>query len=126
VERGASSRSAPAAQLAAPPVSAPPAASRPARRTPSAPRPAPAKRRGSATLRPVQYALLKVDSDPWGVLYLDGARLGLTPIANHRLSLGTHRLRIEQKGYQTLTETIVVRGTGPVIRRYDLRRRATR
>ena len=77
-------------------------------------------------MRPVEYARLKVDSDPGGVLYLDGARIGLTPIANHRIARGTHRLRIEQKGYQTLTETIVVRGTGPVIRRYDLRRRPTR
>jgi serine/threonine-protein kinase len=127
VERGATSRSAPVAQAAVPPVSVPPAAPRAARRTPAAPaRPAPAKRRGSATLRPVQYALLKVDSDPWGVLYLDGARIGLTPIASHRISLGIHRLRIEQKGYQTLTETIVVRGTGSVVRRYDLRRRPTR
>ena len=57
------------------------------------------------------------------MLYVDGARIGLTPVTKHRLSLGTHRLRVEQKGYQTLTETIVVKGTGPVIRRYDLRRR---
>jgi hypothetical protein len=74
----------------------------------------------------VQYALLKVDSDPRGVLYVDGARVGPTPIRNHRLQSGTHRLRLEQKGYQTLTETIVVKGTGPVTRRYDLRRRQGR
>ena len=77
-------------------------------------------------MRPVQYALLKVDSDPRAVLYVDGVRVGLTPISNHRLSFGTHRLRLEQKGYQTLTETLVVKGTGPVTRRYNLRRRQSR
>jgi hypothetical protein len=74
----------------------------------------------------VQYALLKVDSSPRAVLYVDGVRLGVTPIASHRLSMGNHRLRIEQRGYQTLTETIVVRGTKPITRRYDLRRRQSR
>ena len=88
--------------------------------------PSPEKRRGPAKLKQVQYAPLKVDSDPRGVLYVDGVRVGLTPIANHRLRLGSHRLRIEQKGYQTLTETIVVKGTAPVVRRYDLRRRRGR
>jgi serine/threonine-protein kinase len=127
VERGAASRSAPAREVVAAPVPAPPAASRPVRRLLVAPvRASPQKRRASVKLKPVQYALLKVDSDPWGVLFVDGARIGLTPVTNHRLSLGTHRLRVEQKGYQTLTETIVVKGTGPVTRRYDLRRRPAR
>jgi hypothetical protein len=80
------------------------------------------KRRQPAKLKPVQDALLKVASDPRGVLYLDGVRVGLTPVTNQRLPLGTHRLRVERKGYQTLTETIVVRGTKPITRRYDLRR----
>jgi hypothetical protein len=88
--------------------------------------PSPEKRRGPAKLKLAEYARLKVDSDPRGMLYVDGVRVGLTPVTNHRLPLGSHRLRIEQKGYQTLTETIVVKGTGPVIRRYDLRRRRGR
>ena len=71
----------------------------------------------------MQDALLRVQSDPRGVLYVDGVRVGLTPITGHRLPLGTHRLRVEQKGYRTVTETIVVKGTGPVNRRYQLRRR---
>jgi serine/threonine protein kinase len=103
-----------------------PAASRPASRRPAAPVPPPEKRSGPAKLRLVQYALLKVDSDPRGVLYVDGLRVGLTPISNHRLPFGTHRLRIEQKGYRTLTETIVVKGTVPVVRRYNLPRRRGR
>ena len=125
VERSAATRSAPA-RVVAPRVSKAPAASRPARQRPAAPVPSPEKRRGPTKLKLVQYARLKVDSDPRGVLYVDGVRVGLTPVTNHRLPLGSHRLRIEQKGYQTLTETIVVKGTAPVIRRYDLRRRRGR
>ncbi len=105
VERSAVSRPGPAREVVAPAVSKARAASRPVRRV------------------PVHYALLKVDSDPRGVLYVDGIRVGLTPIANHRLSLGTHRLRVEQKGYRIVAESIVVKGTGPVTRRYHLRRR---
>jgi hypothetical protein len=60
------------------------------------------------------------------VLYLDGARVGLTPITNHRLTPGTYRLRVEKKGYRTAAETIVVKGTRPIQRRYDLRRSAGR
>jgi serine/threonine protein kinase len=127
VERSAASRPVSAREFAVPPVSKPPAASRPVRRAAVAPvSPSPVKKRGPAKLRPVQYALLKVDSDPRAALYLDGVRVGLTPITNHRLPIGTHRLRVEQRGYQTVTETIVVKSTGPVNRRYDLRRRPGR
>jgi hypothetical protein len=66
--------------------------------------------------------LVKVNSDPKGILYVDGVRVGRTPISNHRLSLGSHRIRVEQKGYQPITETLVVKGTGPITRRYNLRR----
>jgi serine/threonine protein kinase len=116
-------RSTPTA-VAPPSGSKAPAAPRQARRQPTAPVAATqAKKASVAKLKAVQYALLKVDSDPRGVLYVDGVKVGLTPVANHRLPLGTHRLRIERKGYQTRAETIVVRGTGPITRRYDLRRR---
>ncbi len=120
VERSAASRPAPAREAVAPAVAKPRAASRPARRVPVSP--TLEQRRGPAKLKAVQYALLKVDSDPWGVLYVDNVRVGLTPIAHHRLPLGTHRLRVQQKGYQTVTETIAVKSTGPVTRRYTLRR----
>jgi hypothetical protein len=73
-----------------------------------------------------KYAPLSVRSTPRGLLYVDGVRVGLTPITNHRLTTGTHRLRVEQKGYRTLTETIVVKDTRPILRRYDLRRQAGR
>jgi PEGA domain-containing protein len=65
---------------------------------------------------------LTVRSTPRGVLYLDGVKIGLTPITNYRLAPGTYRLRIEQKGYRPVSETISVKGTRPISRRYILRR----
>jgi serine/threonine protein kinase len=73
-----------------------------------------------------KYASLSVRSTPRGVLYVDGVKVGLTPITNHRLTPGTYRLRVEQKGFRPVTETIVIKGTRPVNRRYDLRRQAGR
>jgi serine/threonine-protein kinase len=69
-----------------------------------------------------RFTRLTVNTKPRAVVYLNGARLGLTPISNHRLPLGTHRLRIEKSGYQPLSEVLVVKGTTPVARRYTLRR----
>ncbi|MFL5404081.1 MAG: protein kinase domain-containing protein [Gemmatimonadales bacterium] len=67
-----------------------------------------------------EYAMLTVGSEPWGTLYIDNIEIGPTPIADWRLSQGTHRLRIEQEGYQTKIETIVVTGPNPIRRRYSL------
>ena len=124
VDRKTASRTVPAPKLSAPPVSKPTPAPRPVRRTPVAPASPSSivKTRATGKLKPLQYAPLKVSSVPRASLYVDGVKVGLTPISNHRLQFGTHRLRIEQKGYKAVTETIVVRGTGAVTRRYNLQR----
>jgi serine/threonine protein kinase len=97
-----------------------PAASRSEPRRSMAPMP-------PARLRPAKkYASLSVRSTPRGVLYVDGVKVGLTPITNHRLAPGTYRLRVEQKGYRAVAETIVIKGTRQINRRYDLRRQAGR
>jgi serine/threonine protein kinase len=72
--------------------------------------------------RPVkkEFALLTVASEPWGTLYVGNKEIGPTPIADYPLPLGTHRLRIEQEGYRTKIETIVVTGPNPIRRRYSL------
>jgi len=100
---------------------APTTAVRPELRQPGAPidggdTPAPPKLRAA----PKQYALLTVASEPWGMLYIDGVEIGPTPVADHRLERGTYRLRIEQEGFRTKTETIVVSGPNPIRRRYSL------
>jgi serine/threonine protein kinase len=67
-----------------------------------------------------EYALLTVASEPWGTLYLGNKEIGPTPIADYPLPLGTHRIRIEQEGYRTRVETIVVAEPNPIRRRYLL------
>jgi serine/threonine-protein kinase len=67
-----------------------------------------------------EYALLTVASEPWGTLYLGNEEIGPTPVADYPLPVGTHRLRIEQEGYRTKRETIVVTGPNPIRRRYSL------
>jgi serine/threonine protein kinase len=105
----------------------PPAAAQSAPRRPVATMSPPSVKKSVAPKARVQeYASLSVRSSPSGVLYLDGVRIGLTPITNRRLAPGTHRLRIDRKGYRTVTESIVVKGARPILRRYDLRRQAGR
>ena len=74
-------------------------------------RPKPAKK---------EYALLTVTSEPWGTLFVGNKEIGPTPIADYPLPVGAHRIRIEQEGYLTRTETIVVTGSSQIRRRYDL------
>jgi hypothetical protein len=80
------------------------------------PAPAPEKPKPA----PKQYAMLTVASEPWGTLYIDGVEIGPTPVADHRLEPGAHRVRIEQEGFRTKIETIVVSGPNPIRRRYSL------
>jgi predicted Ser/Thr protein kinase len=67
-----------------------------------------------------EYALLTVASEPWGTLYLGNEEIGPTPVADYPLAPGTYRLRIEQEGYRTKSELIVVSGPNPIRRRYSL------
>jgi hypothetical protein len=63
---------------------------------------------------------LSVESEPWGMLYLDDMELGPTPVVDYPVKPGRHRLRLEQEGYRTKLETIVVTGPEPLRRRYNL------
>jgi hypothetical protein len=67
-----------------------------------------------------EYALLTVTSEPWGTLYVGAKEIGPTPVADYPLAVGTHHIRIEQEGYSTRFETIVVSGPNPIRRRYNL------
>ena len=65
-------------------------------------------------------AYLSVESEPWGMLYIDNVEIGPTPVADYLLKPGRHRLRLEQEGYLTRIETIVVTGPDPIRRSYSL------
>jgi serine/threonine protein kinase len=72
--------------------------------------------------KPVKRAPVKltVDSEPWGMVYLDDREIGPTPVIDFLVMPGRHRLRLEQEGYLTKAENIVVTGDAPVKRRYNL------
>ncbi len=66
-------------------------------------------------------AMLSVNSDPYGTVYVDGVEIGDTPVANHPLEVGRkYELRIEREGYRTRREIIAVNGPNPIRRRYVL------
>ena len=63
---------------------------------------------------------LTVESEPWAMLYLDNVELGATPVLDIQVLPGKHRIRLEQEGYLTKVETIMVTGSGPIKRTYNL------
>jgi serine/threonine protein kinase len=67
-----------------------------------------------------EYGLLTVASEPWGTLFIGNKEIGPTPIADYPIPVGIHRLRIEQEGYRSKIETIVVTGPNSIRRRYIL------
>ena len=40
------------------------------------------------------HGLLSVNSEPWSIVYVDGARVRNTPLVRHSLVAGTHRVRL--------------------------------
>jgi len=78
--------------------------------------------RPAATAPESRAAGLTVRSNPRAVLYVDGVKVRMTPVTNHRLAPGTYRLRLVLKGYRTVSETIVVKEGRPIQRYYELRR----
>jgi len=120
-ERLATERPSPAATAAATRAITPPAtraATPPLTRTPTA-------RSAASTPAPAPRptVTLNITSSPAANLFIDGRRVGVTPIVGHRVTgAGNHYVRVEQKGYRTIRDTIRVTATRPVRRNYVLRR----
>ncbi len=70
---------------------------------------------------------LSVTSTPRATVFIDGARVGETPISNRALTVGrSYQIRVERKGYRTKRETIEATGTRPITRRYALKKEGRR
>ena len=70
---------------------------------------------------PRRTTTLSVTSSPRATLYVDGRRIGQTPISGHSLTVGrTYQLRLERKGYRTKRETIAPTEARAVRRSYVL------
>jgi len=60
------------------------------------------------SLEPAAAGLLYVASRPWGVVFVNGQRIGYTTIAAYRIPAGTHRVRVERPGYVPFDTTVTV------------------
>lgn len=59
-------------------------------------------------LEPAVAGFLYVASRPWGVVFVNGERIGYTAIAGYRLAAGTYQVRIERPGYVPFDTTVTV------------------
>ena len=59
-------------------------------------------------LQPLRAGFLYVASRPWGEVFLDGDRIGYTTVAARRMTVGSHRMRIERVGYFPFDTTFTV------------------
>ncbi|MGH7613314.1 MAG: PEGA domain-containing protein, partial [Gemmatimonadales bacterium] len=98
----------------APPRTTPAAGTRPATRTGSDSAPAP---RPTASLN--DPAHLYINSNPWGVLYIDDRLIGNVPQADVKVSPGMHRIRITRDGFLSY-ETEIAIEAGETLRLTDI------
>jgi hypothetical protein len=79
---------------------------------------------GAAPAATKQPAItLSVTSTPAATVYIDGRRIGMTPVAKQAVTgVGNHYVRLERTGYRTMRDTIRVTKTQTVRRNYVLRR----
>jgi serine/threonine protein kinase len=70
---------------------------------------------------------LSISSTPRATVFIDGSRVGETPITNRALTVGrSYQIRVERKGYRTKRETIAATGTRSISRRYVLQKEGRR
>ncbi len=73
-----------------------------------------------------QSGFLFVASNPWGHVYVDGERVGETPLASYPLEPGRHELSIEREGYEPFRQVLeVAAGQEVRLTRIVLHRRNT-
>lgn len=68
---------------------------------------------------PVDPGRLSVNSTPWGEVFLDGRRVGPTPVLGVELPPGRHRLRIARPGYEPYEQDIEI-ASGDRVRFTDI------
>jgi serine/threonine protein kinase len=95
--------------------------------TKAAPKTAAVSQQGRAKETRRRTTTLSITSTPRATVYIDGARVGDTPISGRTLTVGrSYQIRVEKKGYRTKRETLQVPGTKPLRRSYTLQREARR
>jgi serine/threonine protein kinase len=96
----------------APPAAIPPAAASPAVATPAAASPppvaAPARRTPRRPRATAGTGWITIDSHPYGTVYVDGKRAGLTPLVRAPVAAGAHRVSVKLGDGRTRQLRIVV------------------
>ena len=72
------------------------------------PRPAPGKKKSVRRARPAGHGTLSVNSDPWSVVHVDGARVGNTPLMRFRLAAGKHTVKLVNPGKKLSKQQVVI------------------
>ncbi len=67
--------------------------------------------------QPEGEGTLTIDSRPWATIYIDGKKLGATPIFKHTLRAGRHKVKAVSESGQTRTFTIEVQPDRDLSRR---------
>jgi hypothetical protein len=98
-----------------------------ARPTRVAAKPAPVVQQGRPSEARRRSITLGISSTPRATVFIDGARIGETPIRGRALTVGrSYQIRLERKGYRTKRETIAATGTRPITRSYVLQKESRR
>jgi hypothetical protein len=93
----------------------------------TAAKPAAVAQQGRAKETRRRTTTLSITSTPRATVYIDGTRVGDTPISGRTLTVGrSYQIRVEKKGYRTKRETIQASATKPVRRSYTLQREGRR
>jgi hypothetical protein len=92
------------------------------------PKTTPVTQQGRATANPRRRTTtLSITSTPRATVYIDGTRVGETPVAGRTMTVGrTYQIRVEKKGYRTKRESITPSGTKAIRRSYTLQREGRR
>ena len=99
------------------PVPARDAVPDPAPDTTPAPDRSPSERRTSRPRPAAKPGKLVIDADPWATIYVDGRKIGVTPILGHSLSAGDHVVKAVTADGKTKSLRIEVEPGGTVKRK---------
>ena len=116
-------------QQPAPVTNRKPDRSNPQPQQPARNRPQTPTRRRPPETRPAAKPLrgyLTIQADPWASVFIDGVKVGDTPVWKHELTPGRHIVELRREGYRTIVDTINVTAGNTIGRKRSLVRAGSR
>ena len=84
-----------------------------AQRNPTTKAEPPSRRTASPPAAPT-VALLTIDSDPFGTVFVDGIEVGDVPVVNQPLTPGRHVVEVRREGFKTTADTVEAVAGNPI------------